>query len=106
MLHASRKLSAYALLELLLAIAVLALVVQIIPALDIQNWSRGTWMIANVGVLATLLAVRFLPDAILDWRQRHGRQAHEQDDVAARQKAKERREAIEQIRQSRKRRMY
>lgn len=98
--------NALALLELLLAIAVLALAIQLIPALDMQNWSRGVWMIANAGVLATLLAVRFLPNAILDWRERRGRQAHYQDDLAARQKAKERRETIEQIRQSRKRRMY
>ena len=101
-----KKSNAFALLELLLAIVVLALAIQLIPALDIQNWSRGTWMIANAGLLATLLAVRFLPDAIVDWRERRGRQTHDQDDLATRQKAKERREALEQIRQSRKRRMY
>jgi len=102
----SKKVHAFALLELLLAIAVLALAIQLILALDFQNWSRGDWMIANAGVLTTLLAVRFLPDAIVDRWERRGRRMHDQDNLAARQKAKERREALEQIRQSRKRRMY
>ena len=100
------KFTAFALLELLLAIALLALVIQLIPAMDIQNWSRSAWTIANASVLAILLAVRFLPDAIVDWHERRIKQTHDQDDLAARQKAKERREALEQIRQSRKRRMY
>lgn len=100
-----KKSNALALLELLLAIAVLVLAVQLIPALDIQNWSRGAWLIANAGVLATLLAVRFIP-AILNRPERQGRQTHDQNGLAAQQKAKERRKAIEQIRQSRKRRLY
>lgn len=102
----SRGIHAFALLEMLLAIAILSLVVQLIPTLDVQHWSRGAWMIANAGVLATLLAVRFLPDAIFDWRERRGTQAHERDELAARQKAEERRKALQEIRQSRKRRMY
>lgn len=55
----SKKVNAMALLELLLAIAILALAVQLIPALDFRNCSRGVWMAANALVIATLLATRF-----------------------------------------------
>ena len=101
-----KKCTAFAFLELLLAVAILVLAWQLVPALDFSKWSRGGWMVANAGILATLVAVRFMPDAFFDWRERQDKRMHDQGNLTARQKAKERREALEQIRKSRKRRIY
>jgi hypothetical protein len=54
-------------LELLLVLAVIALVFQLFPslwfrfisALDVRNWSRLTWFAVNFMVLAALIGVRY-----------------------------------------------
>ena len=57
-------------LELLLVLAILSLLFQIFPsawswlvgALDPRNWSRRTWFLANLAVVAVLLSIRLAPD--------------------------------------------
>ncbi|HMP06299.1 MAG TPA: hypothetical protein PJ982_08125, partial [Lacipirellulaceae bacterium] len=57
------------LLEALLALAVVALVLQLFPSLgygllravDVRQWSRGAWLGLNVAVVFGLFVVRFGP---------------------------------------------
>jgi hypothetical protein len=57
----------FAWLEWLLLLAVLALLVQLFPAmwdalrraLDVRGWSRDVWVLLNVLVLVALVAIRF-----------------------------------------------
>ena len=54
--------SGFALLELLLVVAIVALILQLFPslwgALDVRTWSRATWVVLNLVVLAGLVVVR------------------------------------------------
>lgn len=67
--------------ELLLALAAIALVLQLFPslattllaALDFRAWPRGTWFAANVLVLIGLVGVRFGPELYADWQARRRR---------------------------------
>lgn len=101
-------------LELLLAIAALALVLQLWPALahgllwaiDVRNWSRSVWFGVNIAVVATLLSARFAPQLYADWRARQQRLAAERSKYVKQRELKEQREAAERAAQSRKRRMY
>jgi hypothetical protein len=64
-------------LEVLLVLAFLALFFQVFPslwsgvlwALDMRNWSRGTWMVLNVVVVVFLFALRFGPELYQEWRK-------------------------------------
>jgi hypothetical protein len=57
----------FALLELLLLVALLMIICQAFPdilfklcaAMSFRNWSRGAWIALNVGTLLTLFAIRF-----------------------------------------------
>lgn len=74
--------SGFAWLELVLALAFLALLFQVFPslwidllsALDIRTWPRTTWFALNLLVLFGLFGVRFGPDLYGDWKQRRSRQ--------------------------------
>lgn len=69
-------------LELLLVLAIVALLFQLFPnvprrladAFNFRYWSRSTWFVANLGVLLLLLFVRFGPEFIAPWRYRLKRQ--------------------------------
>lgn len=101
-------------LELLLAIAVIFLVLQLVPSLgqtvlyaaDFRNWPRTVWFAANLGIVTLLLAVRFGPYLLQDWRdrQQHLRSEHTKAEKAS--ALKKHREAIEQMKASRRRRIY
>lgn len=101
-------------LELFLVIAVLSLVLQLFPtlwrgtvgALDLRNWSRSVWIAANVILLLMLVAIRYLPTMILDWRERRVRKTASQAVLEKQKKMKDQREQIERLRQARKRRIY
>jgi len=102
--------SGFAWLELLLAIAILALVLQLFPslaqAIDARNWTRGVWFLVNGLVVIALVLIRFAPDQILAWQSRRGRNAADRETIERQRAAKEHRESLEQIRKARKRRLY
>jgi hypothetical protein len=62
-----RTQSGFAWLELVLALAILALLGQLFPSVerliylvfDIRNWSQLAWIIANLMVVTTLVCIRF-----------------------------------------------
>ncbi len=62
--------SGFAWLELLLALAILALVLQLFPsvwvgtlwALDVRNWPRTVWFAVNCVLLLALVGIRFDTD--------------------------------------------
>jgi len=68
--------SGFAWLELLLVLAVPALLFQLFPslwsgtlwALDVRNWPRTVWFAGNVVVVVLLVAIRFGPELVQDWR--------------------------------------
>jgi len=99
------KYRGFASLELLLVIAILAVLFQLFPSLwfslawavDFRNWSRGGWLVANIVVVVALCAVRFRPelkraftaigsfaDGVLSARPSAGRDASADDDLEAR----------------------
>jgi hypothetical protein len=85
-------------LELLLVLAVLALVFQVFPslwfnllwAMDVRNWSRTAWFAVNVAVLLFLFGVRFVPDLVNNWQERRTRNAADST-IAEKRKALKRR---------------
>ena len=97
-------------LELLLILSILSLLVQLVPglveALDFRTWSRSTWIVVNVIIVSVLIGVRFLPDVFFEWiddrKRNHGHAARREQQKMA----KERRESIQRIKASRKRRLY
>ncbi len=109
----TRRLNAspgFAWLELLLALAMVALVLQLFPPLlvlvDFRNWSRSTWFAMNMVVVLALLTFRFGPDLLSDWRGRQQRLAADREKAEHIETCKVQREAIERVKRSRRRRMY
>jgi len=102
--------SGLAWLELLLAIAILSLILQLFPrlgqALDVRNWTRGVWFLVNGVVVIALILIRFAPDQVLEWQSRRGRTAADRETLERQRAAREHRESLQRIRQSRKRRLY
>jgi thiol:disulfide interchange protein len=103
-----------AVLELLLALAVLALVFQLFPSLwfamlwatDVRNWPRNIWFAATWMVLIALLAIRIGPDVYHDWWQRRMRSAVEQAQKEKQMRLKQEREMLAQRMEAMKRRVY
>ncbi len=100
----------FAWLELLLALAMVALVLQLFPPLlalaNFRNWSRSTWFVVNTAVVLSLLTIRFGPDLFGDWRERRQRLATDREKAEHIETRKAHREAIERVKKSRRRRMY
>jgi uncharacterized membrane protein YqjE len=105
--------SGLARIELLLLIALVALLFQLFPslwtstliAIDIRNWPRTIWFALNWIVVASLVAIRFGPELFMAWRQRRERIAHERKISHERRELKQQRETIERIQQARSRRI-
>ncbi len=106
--------SGVAWLELLLGLAVVFLVLQMIPSLgqtvlhavDFRNWPRTVWFAGNIGIVAFLIAVRFGPDLIREWRERRKRLCTEHTQSEKKKELKKQQEAVERMKESRHRRMY
>jgi len=101
-------------LESLLALAVVVLVLQLFPAwggavlavVNPLNWGRIGWIVANALVVVGLLAMRFGPGMADDWRARRIRIAKEREQQAHQRELKEQREALERMKQAKRRRIY
>lgn len=101
-------------LELLLIVAVLALVFQFFPlftqralwVLDLRNWSREVWFIVNVMVVLALLGVRFVPSLYTEWRERSRRLAVGGAESAKRKQIEDQRETLKRIAKGRRNRIY
>lgn len=106
--------SGFAWLELLLVLAVVALVFQLFPslwngtlwALDIRNWPRTVWFAGNLVVVLVLVAVRFGPDLYQEWQNRRERLAADREKREKQLQLKEQRETLERMEQARSRRIY
>jgi hypothetical protein len=67
----------YAWPELLLALAIVALVLQLYPslwfralwALDVRNWSQAAWLYFNIAIIFVLVGMRFGPELMADLRR-------------------------------------
>ncbi len=101
-------------LELLLALAVLALVLQMFPRagktvlwmLDVRNWPRTVWFGANLVVLLVLVGVRFGPQVVEDWRTRRERLASEHARHEKEREIRAQREALERMQEAKRKRIY
>jgi hypothetical protein len=96
-------------LELLLALAAIALVLQLWPslgralwrALDIRDWSSKTWMILNAFVLMGLISARFVPHLYADWRQQQEHAVHNRLRQAEARARRQHREMIQRAKSAR-----
>src|SRR5882724_3323097 len=92
-------------LESLFVLAAMAFVFELFPsywmaalwALDVRNWPRSTWFAANGIVVLTLAVIRYSPDFIQEWRERHGRHAIDRAKKQKQRELKEQREMLERI---------
>lgn len=79
--HKRRRRAGFAWLEVLLALAFIALLFQVFPALwlgtldvvDVRNWSRTTWFVLNVAGVVGLLVYKSWPDMREAWNDRRKR---------------------------------
>ncbi len=98
-------------LELLLALAFVALLFQVFPSLwnglvwaaDVRNWSRGVWMGVNVAVVLILFGIRFGPELYRESRVRRPRRARKRSTAETQLTMKEERELYGRMREARKR---
>jgi hypothetical protein len=104
----------YGWLELLLVFALLALLLQVFPALwtstlwalDIRNWPRTFWFVGTWIVLLALVAVRVGPAIYSDLRQRSERLVAQRVKKQKEQVLKEERERLARMKEAMKRRVY
>ncbi len=107
MLRNRKDCHGFGLLELILALAVLALISQLWPPiLDVRQWSRATWFILNLVIVLALVVARFGPDSYQEWKDRRQRLLVERTKAEKVHKLREQREAIERMAAARKRRIY
>ena len=97
-------------LEVLLAVAGLALLLQLFPSLlqlvDVRNWSRNTWMLVNVLAVLGLIAYRFAPEVWKSLREQKKNATLKREKNEKQKALQEQREAIERMKEARSRRMY
>jgi type VI protein secretion system component VasK len=104
----------YRWLEWMLVLSVFCLVVQVFPRfgqlvlllVDPRNWPRTAWFAVNLFVLLALVAVRFAPQLLADWRERKERLTVEKTKHDKQQELKAEREALERMQQAKRRRIY
>jgi cytochrome c biogenesis protein ResB len=100
--------------EGLLAFVVAVLILQIFPeigevllwTIDLRNWPRTAWFVINLLVLSVLLAVRFAPQIVEDWRSRRERLSVEQIKRQQQLELNEQRDSLERMKQALRRRIY
>jgi predicted membrane metal-binding protein len=101
-------------LELLIALAFVAILLQMFPsllfatlwALDIRNWPHTSWFWLNIGAVLALFGCRFGPTLYRDWRERQSDRAAEREKKQKQRELQEQRELLEQRREARKRRVF
>jgi hypothetical protein len=108
-------------LEILLALAVLSLVIQLFPGapltaarmLDVRNWSSWIWFAVNAILFAIFCGIKYAPYVIAQVREdRHRRAAAvvERSKVKGiedrKREAAEKRTFYQRVRESRRRRMW
>jgi hypothetical protein len=97
-------------IELLLVIALVSLLLQLCPALvqalDFRSWSRGTWLFVNLVFVLGLAGFRFAPEVLRARSDRHKRDTDVAAKLERKQRAIARRESIQRIKESRRRRLY
>lgn len=110
MRNATRANCGVALLEILLAIAIVILLVQFIPSLqslvDVRGWSQLHWIAVNAILLTVLLGMRFIPELVTDFREKRQQAAAHQARSRKSQASKAHRLEMEQRMCSHKRRKF
>lgn len=109
----------YRWLEWLLVLSVFCLVVQVLPQnlmarfgqfvllmVDPRNWPRTAWFVANLLIVLVLLAVRFGPGLLQDWREQRERRDTQRQQHIKQQELKEQRQNLEKLQQAKRRRIY
>jgi hypothetical protein len=100
--------------EVVLAMAVVAVVLQLWPSLgksviaiaDVRSWSRIAWFSANAVIVLTLIGVRFSPGLYARWQERRENVARTAAVAANRREPQQKKEALKRIADGRKNRMY
>jgi hypothetical protein len=101
-------------LEAALLVAALALAFQLFPSLwasvvravDVRNWTHAMWFSGTIFTLLFLLGVRFGPDLWEEYRTQRRREAAAGEKTRQIEEARRRRKEIEQVKESRSRRIY
>jgi Ni/Fe-hydrogenase subunit HybB-like protein len=101
-------------LEILLAIAALALFLQFIAhsgpallgALDVRLWPRAAWFGLNTAVVLVLCAVRFGPGFVRTLELKRHQAVMNRETQEAKRKQLEQRELLKRLQEGRKRRIY
>lgn len=104
----------FAWLELLLVLAICGLILQLFPSVGVGllwainplNWPRTFWFALNFAIIIALVGVRFGPDLYHDWAKAREEKALEQQKAEKQQALKQERQRLEQVKESRKRRIY
>jgi hypothetical protein len=100
----------FAWFELLLALCLLSLILQLAPFLivhaDFRQWSHTTWCWTNFAAVIVLIGIRFVPGIIKDYMAGFEARDAEKKRTQAALALKNERETLEKMKQSRRRRMY
>ena len=104
-----------AVLEAVLAAAILALIAQLILPyvtvksmirLDVRYWPRWVWFLLNMAGVLMMLSVRFGPDLKAEWNERRNANISKAAKAAKSKEQQEHREQIERLKRGRKSRMW
>jgi endonuclease/exonuclease/phosphatase (EEP) superfamily protein YafD len=101
-------------LELILACASCALLLQVFPSawtavrwsVDVRYWPRSAWFVLNGIVVLILVAIRFLPALLEVSQERHQKSFAHKEKQLKQQELQKQRERISEIRNAQKRRIY
>ena len=106
--------SGFAWLELLLALAFVALLWQFFPRvfikalsyLDVRDWTRPVCFFLNLLVVIVLLSVRFGPDLVRDWKERKKQRTIDRANTQKKEEIKQQQEAVKRMKEGQSRRRY
>lgn len=101
-------------LEILFALAILALLSQLITwsspravsMLDVRHWSRMAWFAFNAAIVIVLLVIRFGPSLREAWCERRARIVDEQEKLKKKEELRRQVEALQRLKEGRPRRIY
>lgn len=100
--------------ELLLAVALVSILLQLFPGLlsilswliDVRHWPPFAWFALNLLALLILVWFRFGPELFNVWRERRKRGAEERALAKRKRDLQEQREMLERLQRGRARRIY
>jgi hypothetical protein len=108
--RSQRTRHAIAWLEVVLALSIVALLLQFFPgtwwmllaAMDVRSWSSSVWFVLNISVVLVLVVIRFAPALVEIHELRLGRMTEHREKTEHQRRLKEERELLERMREARK----